>query len=139
MQTSTNICWSPALFLSADTIVRGRAQAERTYSLDNRYSLFDDNTESLLLLIVANTTIYDGGEAFGATLRTNELDIRRCSTAACAAGGPWGACLVSVRAAGCPCCAFCRSALLNSGQCDATHCLHGKQGLLPALPGAPNQ
>ncbi len=72
-------------------------QAERTYTLGNVYSLFHADTENLLLLIVANTSIYAGGEALGATRRTNELDIRTTSTAACSAGA-WSTCLESVRA-----------------------------------------
>ena len=72
-------------------------QAERTYTLGNVYSLFHADTENLLLLIVANTSIYAGGEALGAARRTNELDIRTTSTAACSAGA-WSTCLESVRA-----------------------------------------
>ncbi|KAK9835000.1 hypothetical protein WJX81_003326 [Elliptochloris bilobata] len=70
--------------------------AQRTYTLGNVYAVLHDNTENLLLLIVANDTVYSGGAALGSSRRTNELDIRTTSTAACSAGGPWSACFVSV-------------------------------------------
>lgn len=62
------------------------------YTQDSVYALLHGDTESLLLLVVANATLYAGGAALGASRRTSELDIHTVTTAACSANGPWSAC-----------------------------------------------
>ena len=68
------------------------AQMVQLYTQDSVYSLLHGETENLLLLIVANATLYAGGAALGASRRTSELDIHTVTTAACSANGPWSAC-----------------------------------------------
>lgn len=62
------------------------------YTQDSVYALLHGDTQNLLLLVVANATLYAGGAALGASRRTSELDIHTVTTAACSADGPWSAC-----------------------------------------------
>ena len=62
------------------------------YTQDSVYALLHGDTEALLLLVVANATLYAGGAALGASRRTSELDIHTVATPACSANGPWSAC-----------------------------------------------